>query len=157
MYTITKPAYVIHGPGKDEQRTVPQETRTFLTGAGLLRWALDNRLLEHRVGGVPYPTHFDDKYLGHPDVPHSDYGMIDTFRRWEFTPEHRAAMQRAALRYKEIIHYLREVEPEWRPDTSVSPTGMRSFADNSTELHEISKYGKRRHRMVEYPHGDACF
>jgi hypothetical protein len=156
VYEIIRPEYKVMQSGGGE-RIVPEKRRTFHTGAGLLRWALNERLLEHRVGGVPYPTRFSDKWLGEPGRPGSGYGMIDTFCRWKFTPEHREAMQRAAKRYKEIVHYLREVEPEWRPDTSVSATGEIHYADNSTELHEINKYGGKRHRMLAYPSGDACF
>lgn len=152
MYEIIKPE-IRYQSGKVE----PEERRTFLTAAGLLRWALDERLFDHRVGGVPYPTRFGDKWLGHPGKPH--YGMIDTFCRWQFTPELRMAMQRVQQRYGEIVHYLREVEPEWRPDVELTGNseGHLSFADNSTELHEINKYGKRRHRFVTAPHGDVCF
>lgn len=158
MYTITRPAYeVITGAGPGDRRTVEAETRTFHTGAGLLRWALDERLMWHRTGGQPYPTRFDDMHLGRPGDRTSMYRMIDSFCRWEFTEEHRTAMQRAAERYREIIRYLREVEPEWQPDTSVSVDGKIHFADNSVELHQINKYGGKRHLMVEYPHGDVCY
>lgn len=155
MYEIIAPERRI-GTG-ERARIEPEERRTFHTGAGLLRWALNERLLEHRVGGVPYPKRFDDKWLGEPGRPGSDYGMIDGFSRWKFTPEHRRAMQRAAKRYREIVRYLREVEPEWRPDTSVSATGEIHYADNSVELHEINKYGQKRRRMITAPSGDACF
>lgn len=154
MYTITRPAYQIgraDGSGSD---MVPEETRTFQTAAGLLRWALDERAFRHGVGGVPYPTRFDQPYMGHKG---NRWGLIDGFCRWQFTPEHREAMARAQQRYNEIIHYLREVEPEWRPDTSYSADGIVHYADNSTERHEINKYGKRRHIMIDPPSGDACF
>lgn len=156
MYEIIRPEYRI-GQTDGSYRTVPEERRTFHTGAGLLRWALRERLLSHGIGGRPYPVRFDDKWLGEPGRPGSGYGMIDTFCRWKFTPEHRETMQRAAARYREIVTYLREVEPEWRPDTDVSPTGEIHYADNSTELHEINKYGGRRRRVLVAPGGDACF
>lgn len=149
MYTVTKPELFIRGHGCPD-RFEPAETRTFTTAAALLRWALDERVFEHRTGGRPYPKRFDQPYIGR-------YGVIDSFCRWKFTPELIEAMRRAQSRYRQIIHYLAEVEPEWRPDTTVSPTGYRSYADNSTELHEINKYGRRRHRMTDPPSGDACF
>lgn len=155
MYEIIRPQREINT--QDGIRVEPEERRTFLTGAGLLRWALKERLLEHRVGGVPYPKRFDDKWLGEPGRPGSDYGMIDTVCRWKFTPELREAMQRAQQRYMQLVHYLREVEPEWRPDTSVSATGEIHWADNSVELYEINKYGGKRRRTLLAPGGDACF
>lgn len=132
--------------------------RTFSTAAALLRWALNERVFAHHVGGVPYPKRPDDLYLGSRDHdPGHDYHLIDTFASYLITGDHLAAMRRAARRYGEIVHHLREVEPQWRPDTSASPSGMVYYADNSTELHEINKYGKRRHRMIDPPSGDACF
>jgi hypothetical protein len=154
VYEIIRPGYDVR-QADGTMRHVPEERRTFLTGAGMLRWALDARMLAHHTGGVPYPTRFDDKWLGEPG--RSTYGMIDTFCRWRFTPEHLTAMQRAAKRYREIFTYLREVEPEWRPDTDVSPTGEIRYADNSTVLYEVSKYGHKRFRTLVAPSGDACF
>lgn len=159
MYEIIRPAYDVMGPGVDERRTVPEERRTFHTGAGLLRWALNERLLEHRTGGVPYPRRFDDKWLGRPGDRWGGYGMIDTFCRWRFTPEAREAMQRAQMRYAEIMHYRREVEPEWRPDVEYAGNaeGRVYYADNSVVVYQINKYGKRRHVTEVAPGGDACF
>lgn len=155
MYEIVKPAYTVNGV--DGPYEVPEERRTFHTAAGLLRWALKARLLEHGIGGRPYPTRFDDKWLGRDGERYADYGLIDSFCRWKFTAEHKSAMRRAQQRYVEIIHYLREVEPEWRPDTRSSATGEVHYADNSIERHEVNKYGQRRRIMVLAPSGDACF
>jgi hypothetical protein len=159
MYTVKRPAH--ERIGTDGTRyMVAEETRTFHTGAGLLRWALNEGLMREwrdtYVDGQ-WRRLFDGQWIGSPDRPGSDYGMINPFCRWEFTREHRSAMQRAAQRYREIIHYLREVEPEWRPDTSVSESGEIHYADNSTELHEINKYGQKRYRTLVAPHGDVCF
>lgn len=133
------------------------ESRTFRTAAELLHWAIKARVFGHNVGGVLYPTRFDHVHLGCRDGSAGyDYHLIDTFCPWKITSDHLSAMRRARARYVEILHYLREIEPEWRPDTSVSPDGMAYFADNSTELHEVSKDGRRRYRMVTAPHGDAC-
>lgn len=148
MYEVMRPA----------QGYRPEERRTFHTAAGLLRWALRERVFDHRVGGVPYPTRFTDIHLGYRDHDRGyDYHLIDTFTPWKITGDHLAAMRRVQRRYGEIVHHLREVDPRWEPDTSVSPTGKISFADNSVELHEVSRYGTKRHRMLVAPHGDACF
>lgn len=135
-----------------------EERRTFSTAAGLLRWALRERVFDHRVGGVPYPTRFDDVYLGRRDHDAGqDYHLIDTFTPWKITGDHLAAMRRVQRRYGEIVHHLREVDPGWEPDTSVSPTVEIHYADNSVELHEVNRYGGKRRRTLVAPHGDACF
>lgn len=128
------------------------ETVSFITAAGLYRWALDQRVFRHGVGGVPYPKRFDDNYLGHEDGnAGTDYHLIDSFTGWKITGEHLSAMRRARARYCEIVHYLSEVEPEWREERTVN------YADNSTERYEINKYGQRRSVMLVAPHGDACY
>lgn len=158
MYTVKGKMRKVRGVD-GVLRTESKPDVTFHTAAGLLRWALNTRQLEHRTGGRPYPTRFDDKWLGDPDDTSrgSAYGIIDSFSRYEWTPELRQAMQRAAWRYREIVRYLREVEPEWKPDTSVSPSGEIHWADNSIERQEINKYGKTRIVRLKAPSGDACF
>jgi hypothetical protein len=156
MYEVVRPERKIGT--SDGWRTEPEQRRTFHTAAGLFRWALRERVFSHRTGGVPYPTRFDDVHLGDRNGDEGyDYHLIDTFTPWEITGEHLAAMRRVQRRYAEIVHYLREVEPGWEPDTSVSPTGKISYADNSVVLYEISKYGGKRSRTLVAPHGDACF
>lgn len=157
MYEVIKPEYRI-GTTDGGHRIEPEERRTFHTAAGLLRWALRERVFSHHTGGVPYPTRFDDKYLGHRDHDKGyDYHLIDTFARWRITGDHLAAMRRVQRRYVEIVHHLREVEPEWRPDTTVSETGEIHWADNSVERMEINKYGGKRVVRLVAPHGDVCF
>jgi hypothetical protein len=131
-------------------------TVTFRTAAGLLRWGLDNRVFRRDTGGSPYPKRFDDIYLGRDGHPGMDYHLIDVFTDWKITGEHLSAMRRALARYGEIVHYLREVEPEWRPDTSVSPDGEIHWMDNSVERIEINKYGNKRTVRLAAPHGDVC-
>lgn len=122
------------------------------TAAGLLRWALDNRVLAHRTGGIPYPEQFDECHLGYRDHDKGrDYHLIDTFAKYEITGDHLTAMRRAQARYKEILHYFREVEPEWRE------AKRTSHPDSSVEVTEIDKRGNLRTRMAEPPSGDACF
>lgn len=152
-YTVTRPANTIYNLDGSVFRAEPAEVRTFTTGAALLRWAMNERV---------FRTHGGGPRMDRPDQPHlnSQYGMgLDSFCRWKFGRQEHAAMARAQRRYGQIVDYLRNVEPEWRPDTEYTgnETGIIHFADNSTELHEISKYGTRRHRMIEYPHGDVCF
>lgn len=158
MYKITKRKHSVYIDGKFVM--VPEQTHTFRSAAELLRHCLRQRVFAHRTGGRPYPTRFDGVHLGHRDHDRGyDYHLIDTFTDWQVTGDHLAAMRRAQTRYREIVHYWREVEPQWRPDTehTGNPEGLIHFADNSVELHEISKDGRRRHRMTEAPSGDACF
>lgn len=150
MYEIIRPAY--ERIGTDGVRyTVAEERRTFATAAQFFHWAIQEDVFE-RWGRRGKPKRFSDPYLGR-------YAGFDSFCRWRITPELKAAMVRAQDRYNAIVHYLREVEPEWRPDVerTGNAAGHLCFADNSTELHEINKYGQRRHSYVTAPHGDACF
>lgn len=127
-------------------------TAELRTAAGLLRWALKNRILAHRTGGVPYPERFEDCHLGSRDHDAGqDYHLVDTFAHYEITSDHLAAMRRAQARYNEILHYLREVEPGWREEKTIP------YMDNSVERTEINKYGQRRKVTVTPPSGDACF
>jgi hypothetical protein len=154
MYVIhRRPRTAIQEDGST--RTTPGETRTFATAAGLLRFALNEQLFDHRTGGRAYPTRVHEVWLGR--VGTRAYGLINPFTRWEVTYDHIEAMRRAQHAYNERLHYWREVEPEWRPNPDVGVDGVIGFADNSTELQEINKYGGRRHRMLVAPHGDACF
>lgn len=159
MYTITRPERTLRYPDGKLARHEPAETRTFHTAAGLFRFCLNERIFEHRIGGRPYPSRFTDKHLGRDDILNSVYGIFDTFSRWQIPHEYVYDLRRAQARYAEIIHYLREVEPEWRPDTerTANESGIVHFADNSTERHEINKYGQRRSVMLAYPSGDVCF
>lgn len=154
MYVMHKRERVVRLPDGGT-RTEPGETRTFSTAMGLLRHCLRERVFAHRTGGVPYPTAPDAVWLGRAGK--RSYGLVDTFTRWEVTYEHIEAMRRAQSAYAERLHYRREIAPQWRPDTSVSPTGEIRYADNSVELHEVDKDGNRRHRMIVAPSGDACF
>lgn len=136
------------------------ETVTFPTAMHLLRWALDTRIFAHRVGGRPYPTRPTNIWLGSTDDDRGyDYHLVDTFCDYKITSEHMAAMRRARRRYAEIVHHLREVDPDWVPDTSVSASGEVHYADNSVELYEVSRTypDQRRSRQLLAPSGDACF
>jgi hypothetical protein len=159
MYTITRPEQTIKNTDGSVYRTNPAETRTFLTAAGLLRFCLEQGVFRQRyINGKPY--RFEHLHLGQRDHDKGyDYHLIDTFTRWQITGDHLAAMRRAQARYLEILHHLREVEPQWRPDTerTGNESGLVHYADNSTERHEVNKYGKRRYVMVDPPSGDACF
>lgn len=155
MYVMHKRARVAMQKDGTTRETHSAETRTFTTAMGMLRHCLRERVFEHRTGGVPYPSTPDGVYLGLPGRP--SYGLVDPLTRWEVTYDHIEAMRSAQIAFGERLYYWREVEPEWQPDTSVSATGEVHYADNSVELHEIDKRGRKRHRMVKYPSGDACF
>lgn len=154
MYVMHKRDRVVRLPDGGT-RTEPGETRTFSSGMALLRFCLNERIFEHRVGGRRYPVLADEKWLGRPGG--RTFGIVDRFTRWEVTSGHIEAMRRAQQRYREILHYLREVEPEWRPDTSVSATGEIHWADNSIERAEIDKRGNTRIVKLRAPGGDACY
>jgi hypothetical protein len=126
--------------------------RTFITAMGMLRWALDQKMIRRGAWGNSAPG---PREMERVSIPYSGSG--DWQGDHYFTPDQVAAMGRALSRYREILRHYREIEPEWRPDTSVSSTGEIYYADNSVELHEINKYGERRHRMVTAPSGDICF
>lgn len=146
-----------YGPLEGTTRTEPAETRTFTTAAGMFAFLLRERVLRPQFHTASPIKHFGDVWLGRPGQRTYGLTAIDTLSRWEVTFEHVEAMRHAQQRYEEIVHYLRNVEPEWRPDTSVSATGEVRYADNSIEMHEIDKRGNRRRRMLKYPSGDACF
>lgn len=158
MYVLHKrerTVRMVNGPHAGETRTEPGETRTFTTAAGMLGWLLRTGVLRpqhHRAGEVKY---FGDIYLGR--TGQRTYGLVAVDSRWEITYDHIEAMRGAQERYAQIVHFLREVDPQWRPDTSVSETGKVYYADNSTELHEVNRYGGTRRRVLVAPHGDACF
>jgi hypothetical protein len=159
QYTINKDGYTIRGTGSLPDRHIPGETRAFGSAAEMLRFCLKEGVFRQRyVNGRPY--RFEHLHLGYEDHNKGyDYHLIDSFARWKITSDHLAAMRRAHRRYLEILNYLREVEPEWRPDveSTGNAEGIVHYADNSVERHEINKYGKRRHIMVTQPHGDVCF
>jgi hypothetical protein len=155
MYVMHQRARVAMQEDGTTRETHSAQTRTFGSGMELLRFALRERLFDHRVGGVAYPTTPDRVHLGHQGA--RSYGLIDPCTRWEVTYDHIEAMRRAKAEYDRRMHYWREIEPEWRPDPRISASGLVRFADNSVELYEVDKRGNRRHRMIEAPSGDACF
>lgn len=151
MYTIEgKPRTRVGADGTVREETAPCVELS--TAAGLLRWALNSRVFAHHVGGVPYPTRFDDCYLGYRDGDKGhDYHLVDTFSLHTITSAHLTTMRRAQRRYLEIVHYLREVEPEWQETRRIS------YMDNSVVAVETNKYGQTRNRAITPPSGDACF
>lgn len=158
MYEIVKPGRLTIGTD-GVRYTTPEERRTFRTAAGLLRFCLDQGVFAQRYVNAK-PRRFEHLHLGYRDNDRGyDYHLIDRWADWKVTSEHLTAMRAARRRYMEILHYLREVEPEWRPDveSTGNEDGLAYFADNSTERHEINKYGKRRQITVTAPHGDVCF
>jgi hypothetical protein len=158
MHEIIRPAYQVNRVNGDNPGlyTVPEERHTFHTAAGLLHWALEAQLFART--GNSTPRRLSDLYVHRRLRGQAPHIPLDSFNRWKVTPELMAAMVRAHDRYMALLHYLREVEPEWRPDTVRGDAkGHMYFGDNSVELHEVNKYGQRRHSYVTAPHGDACF
>lgn len=150
MYEVTRPARGFR----------PEERRTFRTAAGLLRWALRERVFRHSVGGVPYPERFDEVHLGYRDHDKGyDYHLIDPATPWKITGDHLAVMRRAKAAYVARMHYRREIAPGWRPDVerTGNASGVIHYADNSTVQCEIDKDGNRRSRTIIAAGGDACF
>lgn len=155
MYVMHRRARVAIQSDGTRRETHPAETRTFGSGMEMLRFCLRERVFDHRTGGRAYPTRPDELWLGRPGG--RTYGVVDTMTRWEVTYDHIEAMRRAQSAYCARLHYWREVAPQWRPDTSVSPTGEVYYADNSVTVHEVDKDGNKRQRQTVPPHGDVCF
>lgn len=157
MYVIIKPGRLTIGTDGNRY-TTPEERRTFTTAAGLLHFCLKEGVFAQRYVNDRVRK-LEHLHLGYRDNDRGyDYHLIDWFTGWKVTSEHLTAMRRAHRRYMEILTYYREPEPEWRPDTERGDSqGLIHWADNSVELHEINKYGQRRHRYVIAPHGDVCF
>lgn len=134
-----------NGYARMERREIVQ---TFRTAMGLLRFCADNGAFRDVSKGGP----LDRVHLGRDGQgPGSDYQVVDTFCRYKITGEHLTAMRRAHARYMAALHYWREIEPKWREVKTVE------YLDNSTERHDINKYGKTRRVMLVAPSGDACF
>lgn len=133
---------------------------TFRTGMQMLHWCIEQDVFErHSVRRGPGKVRPNDIHLSvRRSAPEQSfaYHVVAASCPWNITYGHVEAMTVAQVRYVRLVHYLREVEPAWRPDTGASPSGEVHCADNSIELHEINKYGKRRRRMVVQPHGDIC-
>lgn len=148
MYTVKGKYWMV----RNGEKVPAAADVTFRTAMGMLRWALDNRMIRRGTwgNGAPGPREME-----RVSIPYSGSG--DWQGDHYFTPAQVEAMGRALSRYRAILRHYREIEPGWRPDTSVSPDGTIHYADNSIELHEISRDGQRRHRMTLAPSGDACF
>lgn len=148
-YTVKgRPLVHIAADGTRQERA--EEDRCFTTAMGLLHWA---------IAAGAFSQRYANRAVANPGELHlrekrdkgADYHTVDTFFRWKIEPEHLDAMYRAMTRYKEIVHYLREVEPEWTEGEEIH------YMDNSVERHDRDKYGNTRRVMVKYPSGDACF
>lgn len=58
--------------------------------------------------------------------------------------------KRVATRVARMVHYVKEIEPEWREVDRIW------YADNSIEAIQEDNRGNRRRVMIESPHGDFC-
>lgn len=145
MYEVKGKHWIHRGDGL----VPPAEPVRFRTAMGMLRWALDSGAI-HRRGAwgntVPGPGEME-----RVSIPYAGSGDWESGFAWYFTPDQVEAMGVALSRYRAILRYLREVEPEW------TETGRTHYADNSTEVDETDKYGRTRRRMITCPYGDACF
>lgn len=148
MYQVKGKYWIV----RDVVKQPAAPTRTFHTAMGMLRWALDEQMITRGAWGnnAPKPNEME-----RVSIPYAGSG--DWRGDYTFTPAQVEAMGRALSRYRSILRYYREVVPEWRPDPSIGTNGMIHYADNSSVLHEIDKDGNKRHRMIDYPSGDACF
>lgn len=54
-------------------------------------------------------------------------------------------------RYRRFVRYVREVSPQWCEERRIE------WADNSTDVVEVNRFGHRRTRQLVGPGGDACF
>lgn len=127
------------------------EPKEFTTAAGLLHWAIKEGAFGRALVGNRRAKDPGDLYLHAERHPGRDYHVIDTFFNYKVTPELMDAMYRAWKRWSEIVHYLREVEPEWVQGKETH------YMDNSIERTDTNKYGQTRRVMLKHPSGDACF
>lgn len=72
--------------------------------------------------------------------------------KWQMTFEEYRALAKVQQRYKELCHFTREVDAQWRNDGP-----PQHWADNSVEQDQVNRHGVRRTVMVKAPGGDACF
>jgi hypothetical protein len=128
----------------------PQPDREFITAMGMLRWAMDTGMIRRRGAWGNTVPGADE--MERVSIPYAGSNDWDSFKTgYYFSVEQVAAMGAALSRYRAILHHFREIEPEW---TQVAQT---NYADNSTEVREVNKYGATRTRMTVSPSGDACF
>jgi len=84
-------------------------------------------------------------------VPFSGGGYAIKSERTAFASGGWAKLEKFAARYRRFHNYCTEVLPGWRQVDEIN------YADNSTEVVEVSNDGRKRQRMTVYPHGDVCF
>lgn len=147
---IVKGRPIMHIAADGTRQERAEEDRCFTTAAGLLHWAIREGAFSQRFANRAVATP-DELHLSARRDVGADYHRIDTFFRWKIEPEHLDAMYRALTRFKEIVHYLREVEPEWVKGEEIH------YMDNSVERHDTDKYGNTRRVIVKSPSGDLCF
>jgi hypothetical protein len=134
-------------------KQAPAPDLHFHTAMGMARWALNQGGMRKGAWGNHAPGPHE---MERASIPYS--GSCDwDLRTHYFSPAQVDAMKAAQSRYRGILRYFREVEPGWKPDTSVSPTGEIHWADNSIERREIDKHGNKRTVQVAAPSGDLCF
>ncbi|MQS17475.1 hypothetical protein F7Q99_36150 [Streptomyces kaniharaensis] len=132
--------------GRYVQRVV--DDVTFKSGMEMLHWAVKSRLIG-RLGHGPRTA--ATVYLGNPRDEYRAQRCVDAFPSRKVSTEAWNAMKRAQDRLQGLLHYLREVEPEWQDE------GRIHYMDNSVVMAQRNKYGQRREVTLIQPHGDACF
>lgn len=126
-------------------------TKEFPSGMAALRWVSKNM----SFGGQRRPI----QMLYMPtEKMYPKQQAAGGWHAWNFDYRHAmtfeeylrlAALQR---RYKQLHHYLFEVDAQWRNDGPPIP-----YMDNSVEQPQINRHGQTRTVQLVAPHGDACF
>ncbi|MER6687387.1 hypothetical protein [Streptomyces olivaceoviridis] len=152
MYTVTGKTRVIRSLDGTTREVTPP-TMTFRDAVTMFRWAIDSGELGARR--MPYGNRIADVHLSGRPGDSEAVRVYWTFEsgsgNYRWTAVHWDAMYAAQRRIRELYHYVTEVLPEWREESTVH------YADNSTVRYEVNRYGGRRSVTVVGPSGDVCF
>lgn len=144
MYEVRGKYWIV----RDGVKQPAAEPMYFRTAMGMLHWAVKSGMIRRRgawgntVPGIGELERVSIPYAGSGDWAGEHY----------FTTAQVSAMDHALARYRWLLRYLREVEPEW----AEVPGSRVCYADNSVEVTQADKYGNTRRVMEVAPHGDVC-
>lgn len=122
----------------------------FKSAMEMLHWSLANGVFGREFYANRSPRTPEEIRLRDGGDEWRAYRVSGDWPKWELTNENYDAMVSAAKRYRAILHYFREIEPEWTYVETIH------YADNSTMVYEINRNGQMRSHMTVSPHGDIC-
>jgi hypothetical protein len=139
-------------PDHDATPTEGRVAATFRTPGALLRH------LAATVGQSGHMRKPGSFYLGSRDRAGKPLGysvyVADGWLRWhKLGADELDAMMRVQDRYRAFVHYLTEVLPAWQE----VPNSRVLYMDNSVEATERDRWGNTRRKIIDTPHGDACY